>query len=93
MEASLATIEAGLAFGWLPEHLIRSALERGAIRPLPLVAGGSRNVPLNLVLVNTDLAGPAARAAAEAFERHRPVTQLDRAAQLSIMSPVPPRET
>lgn len=80
MEASLATIEAGLAFGWLPEHLIRSALERGAIRPLPLVAGGSRNVPLNLVLVNTDLAGPAARAAAEAFERHRPVTQLDRAA-------------
>lgn len=80
MEASLATVEAGLAYAWLPEHLIRGALERKLIRALPLVAGGSRSVPLSLVLVNADLAGPAARAAAEAFQRHRPVTQLERAA-------------
>lgn len=80
MEASLATVEAGLAYAWLPEHLIRNALERGAIRRLPLVAGGSRNVPLSLVLVNAGLAGPAARAAVEAFQRHRPLAQLERAA-------------
>ena len=80
MEASLATVEAGLAYAWLPEHLIRGALDRGVIRRLPLVAGGARNVPLSLVLVNADLAGPAARAAAEAFQRHRPLAQLDRAA-------------
>ena len=80
MEASLATVEAGLAYAWLPEHLVRNALERKVIQSLPLVAGGSRNVPLSLVLVNADLAGPAARAAAEAFQRHRPVTQLERAA-------------
>jgi DNA-binding transcriptional LysR family regulator len=80
MEASLATVEAGLAYAWLPEHLIRNALERGTIKPLSLVAGGSRNVPLSLVLVSGDLAGPAARSAAEAFQRHRPVTQLERAA-------------
>jgi DNA-binding transcriptional LysR family regulator len=80
MEASLATVEAGLAYAWLPEHLIRGALERGEIRRLPLVAGAARNVPLNLVLVNADVAGPAARAAVEAFQRHRPLAQLERAA-------------
>ena len=80
MEASLATVEAGLAYAWLPEHLIQAALEKGVIRRLPLAAGGSRSVPLNLVLVNADLAGPAARAAAEAFQRHRPLIQLERAA-------------
>jgi DNA-binding transcriptional LysR family regulator len=80
MEASLATVEAGLAYAWLPEHLIRGPLDRGVIRRLPLAAGGSRSVPLSLVLVNADLAGPAARAAVEAFQRHRPLAQLDRAA-------------
>jgi DNA-binding transcriptional LysR family regulator len=80
MEASLATVEAGLAYAWLPEHLIRGALERGEIRRLPLAAGAARNVPLSLVLVNADLAGPAARAAVEAFQRHRPLAQLERAA-------------
>jgi DNA-binding transcriptional LysR family regulator len=81
-EASLATVEAGLAYAWLPEHLIRGSLEKGRIRPLPLAAGASRNAPLYLVLVHPDLAGPAARAAIEAFQRHRPVTphQPERAA-------------
>jgi DNA-binding transcriptional LysR family regulator len=79
LEASLATVEAGLAYAWLPEHLIRSALESGVIKPLPLAAGASRNAPLYLVLVNPDLAGPAARAAVDAFQRHRPL-QPERAA-------------
>src|SRR3569833_3998008 len=81
-EASLATVEAGLAYAWLPEHLIRGSLERGAIKPLPLAAGASRNAPLYLVLVNPDQAGPAARAADEAIQRHRPLQkdQTERAA-------------
>jgi DNA-binding transcriptional LysR family regulator len=72
MEASLATVEAGLAYGWLPEHLSRKALDTGAVRRLPLTAGGARSVPLNLVLVQPDLAGPAAHAAIECFQRHVP---------------------
>ncbi len=80
IEASLATVEAGLAFAWLPSHLVKGPLERGVIRALPLVAGGARNVPLNLVLVNADVAGRAAKAAVEAFQRHRPIAQLERAA-------------
>jgi DNA-binding transcriptional LysR family regulator len=74
MEASLATVEAGLAYAWLPEHLLRGALDSGVVRPLPLAAGGSRIVALNLVLVQPELAGPAARAAVECFQRHIPRT-------------------
>ncbi|MFX7739605.1 hypothetical protein ABTJ99_19340, partial [Acinetobacter baumannii] len=37
----MATVEAGLAFAWLPEHLVRGSLQRGIIRRLPLVAGAS----------------------------------------------------
>jgi DNA-binding transcriptional LysR family regulator len=80
LEASLATVEAGLAYAWLPEHLVRGVLEGGTLRPLPLAAGAARNSPLYLVLVRPDLAGPAARAAVEAFQRHRPLAQLERAA-------------
>jgi DNA-binding transcriptional LysR family regulator len=74
MEASLATVQAGLAFAWLPEHLVDEALKRNALRALPLDAGAHRNVPLNLVLVRPEIAGPAARAAVECFQRHVPRT-------------------
>jgi DNA-binding transcriptional LysR family regulator len=72
MEASLATVQAGLAFAWLPEHLVADSLKREVLRTLPLDAGGERNVPLNLVLVRPEIAGPAARAAVECFQRHVP---------------------
>jgi DNA-binding transcriptional LysR family regulator len=72
MEASLAMVQAGLAFAWLPEHLVADALTRGALRTLPLDTGGHRNVPLSLVLVQPEIAGPAARTAVECFQRHVP---------------------
>ena len=73
MEASLAMVQAGLAYAWLPEHLVEESLQRGMLRRLPLTLGGSRSVPLSLVLVRPELAGPAARAAVECFQRHVPV--------------------
>jgi DNA-binding transcriptional LysR family regulator len=79
MEASLATVEAGLAFAWLPRHLIAGSIQKGTLRPLPLAIGGSRTVPLHLVLVRPELAGPAARAAVECFQRHIPATALETA--------------
>jgi DNA-binding transcriptional LysR family regulator len=72
MEASLATVKAGLGYAWLPEHLIADAIQQGVLRALPLAVGGSRAVPLNLVLVRPQTAGPAAHAAIEIFQRHRP---------------------
>jgi DNA-binding transcriptional LysR family regulator len=70
LEASLATISAGLAYGWLPEHMLVAALRGGILRELPLLAGARRNVSLHIVLAQPDLLGPAARAAVESFHRH-----------------------
>lgn len=72
VEASLATVCAGIAYAWLPEHLVEEPLGTGRLRALPLAAGGKRKVPLYLVLVRPALAGPAAHAMVESFQRHVP---------------------
>jgi DNA-binding transcriptional LysR family regulator len=74
MEASLATVRAGLAFAWLPEHVVVESLRNGSLKALPLITGRERRVPLYLVLVRPEVAGPAARTAVELFQRHVPVT-------------------
>jgi DNA-binding transcriptional LysR family regulator len=76
VESSLSTVEAGLAFAWLPHHLVAEPLRTGILRALPLALGATRNMPLYLVLVRPELAGPAARAAVECFQRHVPETPL-----------------
>jgi DNA-binding transcriptional LysR family regulator len=68
MEASLSTVLAGLAYAWLPEHLLEPHLHNGELRRLPLSSGGTRRVALYLVLSRPDGAGPAARAARMAFQ-------------------------
>jgi DNA-binding transcriptional LysR family regulator len=75
MEASLALVTAGLAFAWLPDHLVAAAIGAGAARALPLVTGATRRVALSLVLVHAAVAGPAAREAAQSFFRHRPLAR------------------
>ena len=70
MEASLATLLAGLAYAWLPEHLLEELLRSGALKRLPLATGGSRNVSLHIVWARPELLGPAARAAIAAFHRY-----------------------
>ena len=70
MDASLATILAGLAYAWLPEHMLVEQLRSGALRRLPLISGASRVVSLHIVLIHANVLGPAARAAADAFHRH-----------------------
>jgi DNA-binding transcriptional LysR family regulator len=70
MDASLATLLAGLAYAWLPEHMLVGQLQSGILRQLPLVSGASRMVTLHIVLVHANVLGPAARAAADAFHRH-----------------------
>lgn len=72
VETSLALVRAGLAFAWLPEHLVDEPLRAGELRKLPLTAGGTRRIPLYLVLVKPALAGPAAQVVMEIFQRHAP---------------------
>jgi DNA-binding transcriptional LysR family regulator len=76
LESSLATVEAGLAFAWLPQHLVNEPLRKGTLRALALTQGATRNMPLYLVMVRPELAGPAARAAVECFQRHVPAQPL-----------------
>jgi DNA-binding transcriptional LysR family regulator len=72
VEASLALVRAGIAYAWLPAHLVVSDIASGELRALPLATGGTRKLPLYLVLVRPALAGPAAHAVMESFQRHVP---------------------
>jgi DNA-binding transcriptional LysR family regulator len=70
MDASLATVLAGLAYAWLPEHMLLEQLQNGSLRRLPLISGASRKVSLHVVPLHPQAQGPAARAAVDAFHRH-----------------------
>jgi DNA-binding transcriptional LysR family regulator len=70
MESSLATLLAGLAYAWLPEHMLVDLLREGRLERLPLATGRSRIVSLHIVPVRPELIGPAGRAAVASFKRH-----------------------
>ncbi|MFP4137143.1 MAG: LysR family transcriptional regulator [Halomonas sp.] len=67
LETSIDMLERGLGFAWLPETRIRDALAAGRLAPLPLAAGGIREIPVQLIHRDRDRAGPATRALAEAL--------------------------
>lgn len=73
VDASLALVRAGLAYAWLPEHVLAESLRSGDLRMLPLTAGAIRKLALYLVLVRPALAGPAAQVVMESFQRHIPI--------------------
>jgi DNA-binding transcriptional LysR family regulator len=70
MESSLGLVLAGLAYAWLPEHLLANSLRDGVLRRIPLAGGASRTVTLHIVMVRPELAGPAATAAVATFKAH-----------------------
>ena len=70
MDSALAIVRAGFAYAWLPEHVTEASMKEGILLPLPMSTGGTRKVPLHLVLVEPLTAGPAARLAIELFQRH-----------------------
>ena len=70
MESSLGLVLAGLAFAWLPEHVLANYLRDGVLRRIPLAGGGYRTVTLHIVMVRPELAGPAATAAVATFKGH-----------------------
>ncbi|TDX32781.1 DNA-binding transcriptional LysR family regulator [Modicisalibacter xianhensis] len=57
----------GLGFAWFPETRIRDELDCGRLKPLPLSAGGIREVPMQLIFSDRDRAGPATHAMARAL--------------------------
>lgn len=62
---SIQVVTMGFGFAWLPEEHIREELKTGLLKPLPLREGGTREVPLYLILANPDFVGPGIRRLAE----------------------------
>src|SRR5689334_12262892 len=60
----------GLGFAWFPDETIRSELERGLLKPLPLREGARRSGELYLVFADRDYAGPGALRLAEIIREH-----------------------
>ncbi|MGR2740958.1 LysR family transcriptional regulator [Billgrantia sp. Q4P2] len=67
LETSIDMVRRGLGFAWLPETRIHDDLESGVLRPLPLAAGGVREVPMQMIFRDRDRAGPATHAMARAL--------------------------
>jgi DNA-binding transcriptional LysR family regulator len=69
LDTSIAIVERGLAYAWLPQHTIAASLAAGRLKALPLEAGATRKVPLYVVRVRPSEAGPAARTAVELLHK------------------------
>lgn len=80
-EASRSLCVGGLAYAWLPSHMVAQDIAGGRLKALPLAVGGTRRLSLYAVLPQGETAGPAARRALELLRRQGPV---------DVALPVPP---
>lgn len=64
-ETSQAAVLSGLAYAWLPTSGIAAELADGRLRPLPLSSGGTRKMPVFLIVADPAAAGPATQSLAQ----------------------------
>jgi DNA-binding transcriptional LysR family regulator len=65
IESAVAAVRSGLCFGWLPKYRIQSEIDKGAFVELPLPAGRTRDVRLNLVCKDLSASSSEVNALAE----------------------------
>jgi DNA-binding transcriptional LysR family regulator len=65
IESAIAAVRSGLCFGWLPRYRIQAEIDCGEFVELPLHAGQTRDVRLNLVCRDLSAANSEANALAE----------------------------
>jgi DNA-binding transcriptional LysR family regulator len=65
IESAVAAVRSGFCFGWLPQYRIHAELNGGDFMPLPLAAGRTRDVHLNLVCRDLSLGNCEANTLAE----------------------------
>jgi DNA-binding transcriptional LysR family regulator len=65
IESAIAAVRSGLCFGWLPKYRIQPELDSGDFVVLPLPAGKTRDVRLNLVCRDLSIGNSEANALAE----------------------------
>jgi len=71
IESAIAAVRSGLCFGWLPRYRVQSEIDRGALVELPLPAGKTREVRLNLVCKNLSASNSEVNALAELLGMNR----------------------
>jgi DNA-binding transcriptional LysR family regulator len=71
IESAIAAVRSGLCFGWLPKYRIQSEIDRGNFVELPLPAGQTRDVRLNLVCRDLSASNAEANALAELLGMNR----------------------
>ena len=71
IESAIAAVRSGLCFGWLPKYRIQSELESGDFVALPLSAGQTREVRLNLVCRDLNASNSEVNALAELLGMNR----------------------
>ena len=65
IESAIAAVRSGLCFGWLPKYRIQAELDQGDFVALPLPAGQTREVRLNLVCRDLSASNAEVNALAE----------------------------
>jgi DNA-binding transcriptional LysR family regulator len=71
IESAIAAVRSGLCFGWLPKYRIQSELDSGDFVALPLPAGKTRDVRLNLVCKDLNASNSEVNALAELLGMNR----------------------
>ena len=65
MSTSIGAVSRGHGFAWLPQDKIRTELEEGTLKILPLRGGRERPLQLYLLFADPDAAGPGTLRLAE----------------------------
>jgi DNA-binding transcriptional LysR family regulator len=71
IESAIAAVRSGLCFGWLPNYRIQFELDKGDFVMLPLPAGKTRDVRLNLVCRDLSASSTEVNAMAELLGMNR----------------------
>ena len=66
--SSVAMLERGLGFAWIPQSFVATAIKAGTLTPLNLAVGQTRQINCKLVIPDIDSAGPATRKLAKIIE-------------------------
>lgn len=68
LHTALTLVKAGVGFSWLPQHLIKHAVENGELKPLQFQAGGSYRVSMFLIVRDLMSCSPAIAKLARIFQ-------------------------
>ncbi|MEZ9198718.1 LysR family transcriptional regulator [Shewanella sp. 10N.286.54.B9] len=70
---AIVILKKGLGFCWVPEALVKSAIESGELKKLNLKGSTKRKATLSLVIPNRDKQGPASEVIERLFKTHHQV--------------------